>query len=105
MYHISLLHCFINQKPNENNPKSSVRFNYLKSSINIDGINYYVTMDIKRLPNSENVFHIHNLKIKKQETNSPRRTANELNKMNLPLAKGNISQKDNIVNKKRTKYL
>ena len=103
MYHISLLHCFINQKPNENNPKSSVGFNYLKSSINIDGINYYVTMDIKRLPNSENIFHIHNLKIKKQETNSLRRTANEL-KENLPLAKNNISQNDNIVNKKRTKY-
>ena len=84
--------------PNKHDSKSKVRFGYLKSSINIDGINYYVTMDIKRLPNSENIFHIHNLKIKKQETNSPRRTANELNKMNLPLAKDNISQNDDIVN-------
>ncbi len=43
------------------------------------------------------------IKIKKQETNSLRRNANEL-KENLPLAKNNISHKDNIVNKKRTIY-
>ncbi len=82
---------------NYHNPKSRVRFSYLKSSINIDGINYDVTMDIKRLPNNDNIFYIHDLKIKKQETNSVHRTANGL-KVNLPLAKDNISQNDDIVN-------
>ena len=82
---------------NYHDPKSRVRFSYLKSPINIDGINYDVTMDIKRLPNNDNIFYIHDLKIKKQETNSVHRTANGL-KVNLPLAKDNISQNDDIVN-------
>lgn len=84
---------------NYHNPKSKIKFSYLKSPINIDGVNYDVTMDIKRLPNNDNIFYIHDLKIKKQETNSNllHRTANVL-KENLPLTNNNISQNDNIVN-------
>ncbi len=82
---------------NYHNPKSKVRFSYLQSSINVDGVNYDVTIDIKKLPNNDNIFYIHDLKIKKQETNSFHRTANGL-KVNLPLANNNISQKNDTVN-------
>ena len=85
---------------NYHNPRSEAKFSYLKSQINIDGVNYDVTMDIKRLPNNDNIFYIHDLKIKKQETNSNpvhRIAANGL-MADLPLANNNISQNDNIVN-------
>lgn len=84
--------------PNYHNPRSEANFSYLKSSINIDGVNYGVTMDIKRLPGNENIFYIHDLKIKKQETNSVRQISSNALKVNLPLAKNNISHNDDIVN-------
>lgn len=83
---------------NYHNPRSETKFSYLKSSINIDSVNYDVTMDIKRLPSNENIFYIHALKIKKQETNSLRRISSNALKENLPLANNNISQNDDIVN-------
>lgn len=83
---------------NYHNPRSEAKFSYLKSSINIDGVNYDVTIDIKRLPSNENIFYIHNLKIKKQKTNSLHRIAANGLSVNLPLADNNISQNNDIVN-------
>lgn len=50
---------------NYHNAKSGVRYAYLSAPATVDGVSYTVTMDIRRLPNGENRFYIHNLKINK----------------------------------------
>ena len=50
---------------NYHNAKSGVRYAYLSAPATVDGESYTVTMDIRRLPNGENRFYIHNLKINK----------------------------------------
>nr|DAW74964.1 MAG TPA: Large polyvalent protein-associated domain 3 [Caudoviricetes sp.] len=49
---------------------SKIRFAYLTAPINVDGIPYMVTMDIKKYPNGKNKFYIHSINIQKETTSS-----------------------------------
>lgn len=52
------------EKGNFKNATYKSSFVYLKNEIEIDGKEYLVTMDIKKLPDNSNRFYIHDIKIK-----------------------------------------
>ena len=52
------------EKENFKNAASKTSFVYLKNEIEIDGKEYLVTMDIKKLSDNSNRFYIHDIKIK-----------------------------------------
>lgn len=53
------------ERGNYHNAKSGVRYAYLSAPATVDGESYTVTMDIRRSPNGENRFYIHDLKLNK----------------------------------------
>ncbi|MBR1802522.1 MAG: hypothetical protein IJ777_00885 [Clostridia bacterium] len=53
---------------NYHDKNSKIKYAYLIAPITIDGVNYDVTIDIRKITNGENKFYIHALLIKK-ETN------------------------------------
>lgn len=52
------------EKGNFKNPASRTSFIYLQNEMQIDGKEYLVTLDIKKLSDDSNRFYIHNIKIK-----------------------------------------
>lgn len=52
------------EKENFKNATYKSSFVYLKNEIEIDGKEYLVTMDIKKLPDNSNRFYIHDIKLK-----------------------------------------
>ena len=55
---------------NYHNPNSKVRYAYLTAPATVDGVDYQVTMDIRRSPNGENRFYIHDLQIEEADGGS-----------------------------------
>ncbi len=51
-------------KNNNHNSKSKAIYHYLKHPIIIDGIQYIVNIDIRKVPNEVGRFYIHSIKIK-----------------------------------------
>lgn len=49
---------------NYHDPASKTKYLYLENELRIDSKDYYVTMDIKKLPDNSNRFYIHDIKIK-----------------------------------------
>ena len=74
------------EKENFKNAASKTSFVYLKNEIEIDGKEYLVTMDIKKLSDNSNRFYIHDIKIKEAtsaqrdsiRTGSPPSSGNQL---------------------------
>lgn len=96
---------------NYHNEKSPTTFTYLKSSLNIDGVDYNVDIVIK-LTKEGNRFHIHDLKLNKKsevarnsalynKVNSPKGVKTTLSASSeFTSIDNNVSQNDTVVNNK-----
>ena len=78
--------------PNKHNPNSPARYYYLEHPININGINYMVNMDIRKVPNTNGRFYIHSIDTKKigasKDLKTSRLTAPTAN--NIPQINENV---------------
>ncbi|MGI5891734.1 MAG: hypothetical protein ACOX7H_03225, partial [Bacillota bacterium] len=89
-----------NEAYNKHDSNSKVRYAYLKSPIIINGVQYNVTMDIRRSPHGQNRFYIHDLKIKKIDSTSHALIQSEKKRLETEVLSfdTNVSRNDTDVN-------
>ena len=86
---------------NYHNSNSPAEYYYLQHPISIDGVNYMVNMDIRKVPNMNGRFYIHSIDTKKVGT--PGNSKSHL--LTVPTDVDNIPQStQNVKSGTSTKY-